>query len=201
VAPARRGYAAYGWRYIDAGGGEQKRDAWIHDTPVLPGSGANSSQTFESTALAIEGEQVGTWYGSVRWGWRKDAAGTFARIPLSAVSTDVPSPTFREAASLWNTSTTSTGAATIDLPLISGRFITADNVDFISDPANPVATSLGRLAKNTRVEVTRLPGSGHAFNAGRAPADLWTKITVVDGVHIGKVGWVTRGFTGNRRVP
>src|SRR5262249_21163849 len=38
--------------------------------------GASGSQEFETTALAIEGVQTGTYYGSVKWGWTKKAGET-----------------------------------------------------------------------------------------------------------------------------
>ena len=78
---------------------------WMKDRPILPGRGNNAEQVFESAALAVEGRQAGSYMGSVEWGWRVDAAGKFARLPLTLKSKDVPSSGFMNAAKAWNSST------------------------------------------------------------------------------------------------
>ena len=50
----------------------------------------NSRQIFETTALATKGAQAGTYYGSVRWGWRTDAAGAYTKLPLEKVARGDP---------------------------------------------------------------------------------------------------------------
>jgi hypothetical protein len=51
--------------------GDKPDPAWMWDIPglVLPkGANVAASQTFETTALALEGAQKGAYYGSVSWG-------------------------------------------------------------------------------------------------------------------------------------
>ena len=60
---------------------------------------------FRSAALAIEGTQKDTYYGSVSWGWKLDAAGKFSMIPFKAISQGTPSVNFLTAASVWNKAT------------------------------------------------------------------------------------------------
>jgi hypothetical protein len=110
------GNSQWGWHYKDAGGTAQHQDATLYDKPQLSGHGANSSQIFETVALAVEGTQAGTSYGSVRWGWRSDAANRVTKEPVSVVSAGVPSAAFRRSADLWNASTTPGGAHVVQLP-------------------------------------------------------------------------------------
>ncbi len=91
------------------GGALVPEAAELYDTPVLPTAGANSEQVFETTALAISGALNRTYYGSVEWGWRKDAAGAFTRLPLRVISQGVPSVNFLTAAKIWNESKASFG--------------------------------------------------------------------------------------------
>ena len=98
----------------------QHRDATLFDEPRKLDTGPNSSQLFETSALAVEGHQKGTFYGSVRWGWRSDASNKVTLEPLSVVSVGVPSATFKQSATLWNASKTSTGNDTVDLPIAAG---------------------------------------------------------------------------------
>ena len=58
------------------------------------------------TALAIKGAQAGTYYGSVRWGWRTDAAGAHTKVDLAKVTEGIPSSTFLKAGAIWNASKT-----------------------------------------------------------------------------------------------
>jgi hypothetical protein len=102
-----------------------KQDATLIDTPRRTGAQMNARHVFETTALATKGTQAGTYYGSVRWGWRTDATGTFTKIPLSVVSQGVPSSTFLKSAELWNAGKSSTGADTVDLPIVDVKVTTA----------------------------------------------------------------------------
>lgn len=90
-----------GWNYKDAAGLHTK-EAYLSDTPTRPGRGKNSGQIFETTALAIDGAQKGTYYGSVSWGWTTDAAGKFSVVPIAVVSKAAPSDRFFKAAEKWN---------------------------------------------------------------------------------------------------
>ncbi len=69
------------------------------------GTANNSEQIFESTALAIEGTQKDTYYGSVNWGWKRDSSGTFSMIPFKVISQGTPSAGFLTAASIFSTVT------------------------------------------------------------------------------------------------
>lgn len=93
-----------GHHYTDASGLKTK-DAWLSDGPSAPSAGANSSMTFETTALAIEGTQAGEYYGSVKWGWQRDASNVLSTVPFALVSQGVPSAGFLAAAAAWNSAT------------------------------------------------------------------------------------------------
>jgi hypothetical protein len=100
----RTGFGKHGFRYMEAGHLKGPESAELYDTPTL-GAANDSEQIFESTALAIEGIQDGTYYGSVGWGWRRDAAGKFSMVPFRAISQGTPSVNFLTAARIWNTAT------------------------------------------------------------------------------------------------
>src|SRR5262249_1977659 len=80
------------------------KDAELHDGPTLPTAKANSGKLFETTALAIEGTQKGTYYGSVSWGLKTDGAGKLSKVEMAKASEAVPTQNFMAAAKLWNTS-------------------------------------------------------------------------------------------------
>ncbi|HAS46423.1 MAG TPA: hypothetical protein DCS93_38435 [Microscillaceae bacterium] len=91
-----------GWNYKNSSDELQHKQAYLYDRPTRPGVGNDSGQIFETTALAIEGEQAGTYYGSVQWGWQKDGSGNFTKLALSKVSDGNPSASFIGAAERWN---------------------------------------------------------------------------------------------------
>lgn len=103
--------AQYGFSKVVAGA-LTTQPAEFYDAPMVSGAGANSEQVFETTALAVAGTQNGTYYGSVEWGWRKDAAGAFTRLPFRVIAQGIPSATFLTAASIWNPSKASFGYVT-----------------------------------------------------------------------------------------
>jgi hypothetical protein len=100
----RTGFGKHGFRFMDAGKLKGPEAAELYDTPIL-GPANDSEQVFESAALAIEGAQESTYYGSVNWGWRRDTAGKFSMVPFKAISQGLPSSNFLTAASIWNTAT------------------------------------------------------------------------------------------------
>ncbi len=191
--PANAGFGQHGFRFKDATGNEQKKDATLLDTPKLPDRGNNASQIFETTALAISGTQEGTYYGSVRWGWETDGTGNFKQLPLSVTSNDVPSGTFGAAAKVWNDSKTSKGEDTLDVPIVAGKYTNSPGVWLVSNPSKYKQTHLRNLALNTRVEVTN-KGETEPFNQVTDPQYLWHKVTVVDGTGSGMVGWVMQHY-------
>ena len=109
------------------------------------------------SALALKGNQVGTYYGSVQWGWRTDSKGTHDLIPLKVLSMGVPSQSFMKAAELWNKSKTSGNKDTLDLPIIAAVHIYAGPYDDLLDippvaSINP-ATRVRRLPTTDKMDV------------------------------------------------
>lgn len=185
-----------GCRYKDKAGKLQEDDALLKDTPMLFSRRKETSQTFETTALAVKGVQEGTYYGSVRWGWEKNAAGKVKKLPLTIVSNDVPSSVFESATELWNKGKTSKGKDTINLPMVYGRYTNAQAVWLVSNPSKYKATVVGKIPKNSRLEVTDKGGS-EAFN--KKGKNKWWKVTVVDKAIIGKVGWVMQTLLSDKK--
>ncbi len=112
--------AHLGWRYkTGVGNAENIENAWLTDGPKLNNAAKNSGHVFETTALAIDGNQKDTFYGSIKWGWRSDNDGKQSKIPLEVISHGVPSPTYIKTAGLWAANQTSTGGATKPLPVSS----------------------------------------------------------------------------------
>jgi hypothetical protein len=197
TTPTNAAWGHHGWRYTDGAGKLHKKNALLKDTPKLSSARAESGQKFETTALAVQGTQEGAYYGSVSWGWEKSAAGVVARLPLTRVSKDAPSGAFSAAARKWNTSKILGGGSTIDLPIVSRGYASTDNTAVVVDPTKP-AVELGKLTKNTRVEVTSRARK-EAFNLGAATP--WWKVTIVDGPHIGKAGWMLSTTIAHDPVP
>ena len=111
-------FGEHGHHFTDATKGLQEKNAWITDTPRRANAAKDSRQIFEVAALATKGAQAGTYYGSVRWGWRTDAAGAHTKVDLATVSEGVPSSTFLKAGEIWNASKTPGGNKdTVNLPL------------------------------------------------------------------------------------
>jgi Domain of unknown function (DUF4157) len=195
--PTHADWGQHGFRFHDKGGTEHKQDAVLKDTPKLPGHGPNASQMFETTAVAVNGVQRGTYYGSVQWGWRSDAANKFAKLPLTLVTRALPTGTFGKAAALWAANPTSTGAKTLPLPTTALRFAKVD-APLVTDPANAAKTTLGTVPKNTRLEFI-WRGAAEPFNT--AAKDPWRKVTVIEGALIGRVGWILSSQLSDRKSP
>ncbi len=106
--------AGFTGQKYDGWGGHGKRvknganwdvvDATLHDSPTLPTNKADSEKMFETAALAVEGPQKGTYYGSVSWGMRTDGAGVLSKVEMKKESDAVPTQKFMAAAKLWNAS-------------------------------------------------------------------------------------------------
>lgn len=106
--------------------------ATLNDSPrrTIAFVGQEWRQTFESTALVLDGQMRNTYLGSVEWGWRVNAAGdaTLDPVPISLARAGVPSAEFMAAAAVWNAATftdPSTGTVhdTVDLPTTSGAVL------------------------------------------------------------------------------
>jgi hypothetical protein len=132
-------WGQHGWNYKD-GNANKHQTAILKDKPTAPGRGNNSSQTFETAALAVEGVQSGKYMGSVSWGWNVDGAGKFTRRPLKLESKGDPTAGFIAAAKQWNkTSVGGTIKTTADPTTVyNASFAPAFTVD-----------------KDTEVEVTK----------------------------------------------
>jgi hypothetical protein len=167
-----------GWHYTDATKTPKHQDATLTDTPRRPGAQNDSRQIFEVAALATRGVQAGTYYGSVRWGWRTDATGTLTTIPLEKVSDGVPSSTFIKAAGIWDKGKSSTGAANIKLgaPAI---YVTIAPVTL-----NPKAMAMPPLALPVGTRLQIVSGFFLSFLSTLRP----TTVKVVDGPNTGVVG-------------
>jgi len=109
-----------GHRFM-ASGTPRVKNAWLDDTPERAPS-PNSSAEFETTALAIEGAQAGTYYGSVKWGYQRNSAGVLSLIPFALVSQAVPSQNFLAPAEAWNRATARGTLVTRDSPTQCYRF-------------------------------------------------------------------------------
>lgn len=121
----------HGYRYFDKNDGEWKHlSARLRDTPHFRGVTSFSSQTFETTALAVEGNDRGTYYGSVRWGWRSNGKGKVQLDPLSVVSQGSVSAAFKMALRQWNGTKTSTGLKPQPLPEVTPPSEKPENVTF-----------------------------------------------------------------------
>ena len=162
--PTVAGWGQHGWHYTDKAGSHHQI-AILKDTPSLPGRGKDAGQTFETTALGVEGTQSGVYMGSVTWGWAVDAAGKFSQLPLTLKSKGKPSAEFAAAAKQWNKWTT------------AGTVKTSVAPTNVYDATYSVAFT---VAKDTEVSV-----SGGSY----IHADvLYSPVTIVSGKDAGKSG-------------
>jgi len=145
--------------------------AELDDWPTRPDSVGkkNSGQYFETTALAIEGTQKDMYYGSVQWGWERNAKAEFSLVDFKVVSKGAPSANFMAAAEKWNTSKTSGGDATIKLPTIE-VWVTTKEQDVVAG-AEKI-----KLPDKTRVQIV---------SKGKDAKDPW-QVKIVDGPSTGK---------------
>jgi hypothetical protein len=165
-----------GWHYTDVAKGPTHQDATLIDNPRRAGADKNSRQIFEVAALATKGPQAGTYFGSVRWGWRTDSAANLTKIDLQKVSHGVPSSTFIKAAGIWDKGVSSTGAANVKLEA-PGIMVTTGPVALapLAVIMLPIVLPVGtRLQIISGFHPPFLPGSGI--------------VKVIDGPHTGVVG-------------
>jgi hypothetical protein len=122
------------------------RNAWevkparVRDTPHFRGVTEFSSQTFETTALAVEGNDKGAYYGSVRWGWRRKDDGDVVLDPLTLESYGSASDSFAASATQWNKTPTSSGQTPQQLPPVAPRRVHAVPVNRTSE--NPTFSAI-----------------------------------------------------------
>ncbi|MFL5383255.1 MAG: DUF4157 domain-containing protein [Longimicrobiaceae bacterium] len=180
-------FTEFGFHFKDAGT-PKDHDAVLKDEPDLTSGDAYTpvedvmtgewSQRFESTALAISGNQAGTYYGAVEWGWARGPRDSSTRLlDFKARPGNVPTPTFMEAARLWNASSSSEGKATTDLPVetttsgISRVWETPERKKAVADL--PLGTPVQRT--------TDLDPKAPTWMAS---------VVVTGGAHAGKKGWI-----------
>jgi hypothetical protein len=87
---------------------KDKHSAGLHDAPSAAEK-KGRSMTFETTALAIEGADKDTYYGSVKWGYKMegtDAVPTLTKFDITEASKGEPTKNFTEPAKLWNSAKT-----------------------------------------------------------------------------------------------
>ena len=178
----RPGIAQEGFNYTDAAGTAQKKDAKLYDTPRRSGAAKDARHIFETTALATKGTQAGTYYGSVRWGWRTDAAGNHTKIDLAVISEGVPSSTFMKAAEIWNKGKSSAGAANVQLPTVDVKVTTGP---VTLKPPVPM------------VDIALLPGTRLQVITEWVAPLLAGTVKVVDGPHTNVTGEVDAAEWGN----
>jgi hypothetical protein len=120
-------YTEIGWHHLDSNKKIVNQDAWMYDEPRISSGDIyksvddvykNLSQHFETAAVAIEGKQAGTYYGSVEWGWEKGPKDKDPRLlDFKIKSKGDPTSTFMEAAKLWNASKMEDNSNPIEVPM------------------------------------------------------------------------------------
>ncbi|GEM_PF-5525958 len=208
-----QGFGKNGHRYTSGGQVVGPVDAELFDAPMLPGSGNSSEQVFETAAIALNGVQKGQYYGSVEWGWRRNATGTFTRLPLRVISEGVPSNNFMTAAVIWNNATENIGTATSQvianaqtLRISGGRATPVQGVT-VNVPANTTLNILAQVSSgstnyyiasatiNSATQTVLVPVSQtRQIDVGRPTVDL----PIVDVFTITSVagGMLNQGITG-----
>jgi uncharacterized protein DUF4157 len=178
-----------GWHYKDASGNPQNHDAMMHDEPDINSGDIYTkasdvmskgwSQQFETSALAIAGNQKGTFYGSVEWGWKRSVSDEGTHLSeFKTKSETVASPTFIEAAKLWNVSVTTENKATIGLPV--DVHVTSQRADLWDSPDQRRRIAI--LTKDTPLGRTaKVDPKGRIW---------WASVIVTGGPNVGKTGWV-----------
>lgn len=114
--PTHSQWGQHGYHYQDKSKVTMEQDALLKDSTARPKRGANACQIFETAAVSLEGAQKDTYYGTVQWGWQSDGGGAFTMLPLSIVSSGVPTSTFMKAAEIWNAGHSESGEKNIALP-------------------------------------------------------------------------------------
>ena len=151
--------------------------ATMTDQPGLDAEkGASAFGKFETTALAVEGAQRGTYYGTVKWGFTKAAGETEAKLdPFVLSQSSAPSDTFFEAAKRFGASTTTAGEQSVPLPTSGNRYANAD----VTLRSSPDKGSVAKISLNTMLETL-----DDSSNKG------WVKVIVAGGDHSGAMGWL-----------
>lgn len=150
-----------GHHFTDSSGPHTK-NAELKDGPGRAPA-PNTGMEFETTALAIEGAQQGTYYGSVKWGWQSDASGTITKIPFTLVSQGVPSQNFLAAAGQWNAVTAGGTLKARNSPTQMYRLTGATFTASITVPQNTTVISNGTIGAGA-IEYVSVTVQGGALN-------------------------------------
>jgi hypothetical protein len=162
------GWGRNGFRKV-VSGAFVTQTAELYDVPSFGQAIPNSGQVFETAALALEGPQQGTYYGSVEWGWRTDPAGTMTTVPFRVVSEGVPSVNFLTAATIWNSSRVDLAfETTVATNLLSSASLAALTTVPIHTQVTPTGRQ-GVRGGTTYIEVTHGVYTGVIDNAALRP--------------------------------
>jgi hypothetical protein len=136
-----KGLGEHGCRTQKESGPHQK--ATLHDIPQRPMLAGDFKLTFETSALAIAGNQAGTYYGSVEWGLARTGS-TMALTRLHLKTKGDPSANFQKAIERWNQSSA----------LREGT-VKQDKTKIYKNPGldQPVE---GTVSQGTRVEISQV---------------------------------------------
>jgi hypothetical protein len=149
------------------GTGFDSKNAWLSDTPERNASN-DSSMEFETTALAIDGAQKGTYYGSVKWGWKRDGTGKLDLLPFALVSQGAPSQNFLAAASAWNSAAAAGTLVAKNAPTQCYKWSSGFATDYT-------------IVRGTKVTQNSTVGAG---------ADEYVSVTIVDGAKAGSTTFI-----------
>lgn len=132
------GNSHWGKRTTDAKGTVTSDEAWLTDQPKRHWAQDDLiSMTFETTALAVEGDQKGTYFGSVEWGFKTDKDGNVDLLPFRVVRMGAPTASFMASAKKWNNAKVDMGGgkkkSTQDLPLTSHESLSGEDFAKMTD--------------------------------------------------------------------
>ncbi len=153
--PATPGFGSHASRVKKMDGSYAVTPGVLSDGPSrqIEFPGQEWRQTFEVTALALDGALANMYLGSVEWGWRCNDKGkvTLDPDPIRVVREGPPTAEFMEAAKVWNAASFTdpsdgTAYATVDLPVTA------------VDPGSLSTKDLVDLLAKTRGEVKAMPG-------------------------------------------
>jgi hypothetical protein len=145
-------------------------------------------QQFESAALAIDGNQNGTFYGSVEWGWSKKVTDIQPQLKdFKTKSDNVPSSIFRQAARLWNVSVASDGKPSIQIPV----------EDALTARSTPLWDAPDKGKKT--IELSAGTPVGQTGKLDPKNRSWWRNVMVIGGSHFGKTGWMLEADSVLRR--
>ena len=153
---------------------------------------------FETTALAIDGADKDTYYGSVNWGYKVGGTQANPKVErkdmtdISQASKGKPTANFIEAAKLWNKSTTT---GTLEVNPTGGGNKRDAWVQYVNGTTGPP-----RLAKGTKLKFNKaLKGSTEGLIEADVLEGNGTSIATVQ-IYVSDVK-DTGGGTANKVLP